>query len=1073
MKIGYGLPKHFLIRYGISICITIAALLSYQMLVKLVGSSLPTYITFYPAVILTALLAGFGPGLLGTATAAFLVAYWILPPQGRLAISSFPDAVGLAIFSFSGVLITVTAELYRRARERAADDAADLALRDERKKAEEKLENGQRRLSEAMDLAQAANWELDVESRVFTFDDRFYALYGTSAEREGGNRMSAEDYARNFLFPEDVQIVADEIQRAIAEPDHRAAWQLEHRIRRRDGQTRYVSVHISVIKDASGRTVMTRGVNHDITERKRAEEVLRESEERYRYLIQHAPTGIFEADFTARKYLSVNVVMCQYTGYTREEFLSLNPIQLLTEESMEAFIQRHAKVLAGEPVPDDVEFKIKRKDGSEFWVLLHTRYSYEPNNRITATVIAHDITERKRADIELRGAYERLRAAEEQMRAQYNSLVESEQSLRESEERFKTLFEKSTDAQILLDYEGKVVDCNDAHVKLFGLQGKSEILGHTPVDFAPEFQPDGTPSSEIGKKMRTAILEKGSARFEWVHQKHDPARTPIVTELSCTLIRSADNPIIHVAIWDITKRKRAEEALRKSEEKFVKTFQSNPACVGLSRLRDGLIIEANEAMLNILGYSQDEFIGHTIPELGVWNDLIDRERLVQTLMTEGKSMNQEYWFRTKTGELLLCSQSTEIIQIDNEPHIIFTFFDLTESKRIEGERKVLQERLQRAEKMEAIGTLAGGIAHDFNNILGAVLGYTEMALGESKLDSHLRRYLEQIFKAGERARDLVKQILSFSRQSDEKPRPLRVSPIVKEVMRLVRASVPSTINIRQDIHEDWDTVVADSTQIHQILMNLCTNAAYAMRGEKGELKVSLVPVNVEPPDNLIVRHDLSPGKYLRLTVSDTGAGIDNEIMDRIFDPFFTTKKPGEGTGLGLSVVYGIVKSYGGAITVTSEVGKGTGFNVYLPLLTGVEDKEEANVEEPVPRGNERILFVDDEAALVQLATSILSGLGYEVTGRTSSPEALQVFRNRPDSFDLVITDMTMPNMTGSELAQQLMRIRPDIPVILCTGFSEEVTQEKARAIGVREFIMKPIVRRQIAEAIRRALDKKE
>ena len=361
----------------------------------------------------------------------------------------------------------------------------------------------------------------------------------------------------------------------------------------------------------------------------------------------------------------------------------------------------------------------------------------------------------------------------------------------------------------------------------------------------------------------------------------------------------------------------------------------------------------------------------------------------------------------------------------------------------------------------------------FNNILSAIMGYTEMAIQGLDNDSTIRRYLEQVFKASERARDLVKQILAFSRQSDEKQRPLRVSPIIKEVLKLLRASLPSTIKIRQDIHEDRDTVFADPAQIHQILMNLCTNAEHAMRGTQGELKVSIVPVNLERPDDLIIHHDLSPGKYLRLTVSDTGGGIDKEIIDRIFDPFFTTKKPGEGTGLGLSVVYGIVKNYGGAITAQSEVGKGTEFNVYLPLLIEVEDRQEVKVEAPIPGGKERILFVDDEAALVQLATSTLSALGYEVTGRTSSLEALELFQARPDNFDLVITDMTMPNMMGSELAQQLMRLRPDIPVILCTGFSEAMTQEKARAIGVREFIMKPIVQRQIAEAVRRVLDEKE
>jgi CheY-like chemotaxis protein len=235
------------------------------------------------------------------------------------------------------------------------------------------------------------------------------------------------------------------------------------------------------------------------------------------------------------------------------------------------------------------------------------------------------------------------------------------------------------------------------------------------------------------------------------------------------------------------------------------------------------------------------------------------------------------------------------------------------------------------------------------------------------------------------------------------------------------------------------------------------------------LKVSLAPVNIEPSDDLIIHHDLSPGKYLRLTVSDTGAGIDDEIIGRIFDPFFTTKEVGEGTGLGLSVVYGIVKNCSGAITVQSEVGKGTEFNVYLPLLTDVEDKQEAKVEAPIPGGKERILFVDDEAALVQLATSTLSGLGYEVVGRTSSLEALELFRTRPDWFDLVITDMTMPNIRGDELARELLKIRPDIPIILCTGFSEMISEEKANKLGIRRLVMKPISKKDLAIAIRDVL----
>ncbi|MGO9214987.1 MAG: PAS domain S-box protein [Syntrophales bacterium] len=691
------------------------------------------------------------------------------------------------------------------------------------------------------------------------------------------------------------------------------------------------------------------------------------------------------------------------------------------------------------------------------------------------------IAERKQTDTGLREAYERPRAAEEQMRAQYNSLIESERSLRESEERFKTLFEKSIDAQVLLDHEGKMIDCNDAHIKLFNLQDKSEIFGHTPVYFAHEFQLDGTPSAEIGRKILTTIFEKGSVRFEWLHQKRGPAHTPILTELSCTVIQIANRPMIHAVIRDITERKKIEAALRESEEKYRYITERMSDVIWTLDANLG-VQYVSPSVFKTLGFTPEERMKQPIferitPESSKKVKEVlkfERQRDRESGVDPDRTVTLELEYYHKDGSTVWYETVVSSIRDAEGNFVGFhgASRDITKRKKIEKERTILQERLRRAEKLESIGTLAGGIAHDFNNILSAIMGYTEMALGEPKLDSHVRRYLHQVFKAGERARDLIKQILSFSRQSDEIPRPLRISPIIKELLKLLRASLPTTIKIRQEIQSELDTVLADPTQIHQILMNLCTNAAYAMQGEKGELKISLVPVNVEASDNLIIHHDLFPGKYLRLTVGDTGAGIENEIMDRIFDPFFTTKKPGEGTGLGLSVVYGIVKSYGGAITVESEVGKGTEFNVYLPLLAETDDKKEAKVEAPIPGGKERILFVDDEAALVQLATGTLTGLGYEVIGRTGSMEALELFRERPDSFDLVITDMTMPNMTGSELAQQLMRIRPDIPVILCTGFSEAMTQEKARAIGVRDFIMKPIVQRQIAEAIRRVLDKK-
>lgn len=393
--------------------------------------------------------------------------------------------------------------------------------------------------------------------------------------------------------------------------------------------------------------------------------------------------------------------------------------------------------------------------------------------------------------------------------------------------------------------------------------------------------------------------------------------------------------------------------------------------------------------------------------------------------------------------------------------------EITQKKQAEEENKKLASRLQQAQKMEAIGTLAGGIAHDFNNILTAVLGYTELAADETEDGSLLHSNLQEVLTAGNRAKDLVKQILAFSRQADQELKPVQIELIVKEAVKLIRASLPSTIEIELNLASKSATL-ADPTQIHQVLMNLCTNAHHAMSENGGVLTVSLKDVSI---DSGFERRklDLAAGGYLCLQVEDTGQGMPEEVRARIFDPFFTTKARDKGTGMGLAVVHGIVKSHGGAITVHSRPGKGTVFAVYLPIIAS-EVRQTAASDAPLPTGNERILFVDDEKTLVDLGRQMLARLGYQVVCRTSSIEALELFKKRPDHFDLVITDMTMPNMTGDKLVRHIMRIRPDMPVILCTGFSEQISEESAGEIGIREFILKPLVMDKLATAVRAVLD---
>jgi nitrogen-specific signal transduction histidine kinase/CheY-like chemotaxis protein len=388
--------------------------------------------------------------------------------------------------------------------------------------------------------------------------------------------------------------------------------------------------------------------------------------------------------------------------------------------------------------------------------------------------------------------------------------------------------------------------------------------------------------------------------------------------------------------------------------------------------------------------------------------------------------------------------------------------DITEEIR-------LQERMRQMQKMEALGTLSGGIAHDFNNILMPIAINTELALLDAAEGSLLSNYLQLVLDAAKRGKELVKQIITFSRQKEQERKPMDVVPLVKEALKFFRASIPKNISILERIEATSSVVPTDPTLIHQILMNLCGNAAYAMRAQGGELEVRLR--NVEFDSKTAAEHvELRPGPYLQLTVSDTGHGMEKDIMERAFDPFFTTKKPGEGTGMGLAVVHGIVKSHKGMITVESERGKGTTFHIYLPQVAA-EPEADATASRPILSGSERILFIDDEAVQVQTVQYMLERLGYQVTGQSNAMEALRIFRSRPDAFDLVITDQTMPHITGDKLATELLALRPDLPVLLCTGFSEAIDEESAKAIGIKEFLMKPYAVGEISEKIRRALKK--
>jgi signal transduction histidine kinase/ActR/RegA family two-component response regulator len=380
-----------------------------------------------------------------------------------------------------------------------------------------------------------------------------------------------------------------------------------------------------------------------------------------------------------------------------------------------------------------------------------------------------------------------------------------------------------------------------------------------------------------------------------------------------------------------------------------------------------------------------------------------------------------------------------------------------------------ERQLQQVLKIQAIGTLAGGIAHDFNNILFPIVGYTELTMDELPEDSQARKNLAEVLQAANRAKELVQQILTFSRQSCQERQPIRVQYIIKEALKLLRASIPKTIEIEHRLNDNCGAIMGDPTQIHQVVMNLCTNAYQAMQENGGKLFLSLEEINFDY-DDMLEKIGVQPGKHLCFTVKDEGHGMDPSVMARIFEPYYTTKEQGKGTGLGLSVIHGIVKNHGGEITVESRRGEGSTFHVFLPVLDDVDMKIEISRRTVDGHGRERILLVDDEVQIVFMEQKILEKLGYSVTAKTSSVEALKIFSDQPEEFDLVITDMTMPQMTGDKLAQELMRIKPNIPVILCTGFNEMITEEKALQLGIDKFVMKPVVKDELASTIRAVLD---
>ncbi len=675
---------------------------------------------------------------------------------------------------------------------------------------------------------------------------------------------------------------------------------------------------------------------------------------------------------------------------------------------------------------------------------------------------------------------------------------ERERTLESWEHWYQMLFARTRDAVLMYGITpdrtpGHFVEANEQACAWLQYT-REELLSLTPNDIetmpapnsgamhAPEAPLRGgsrAPTrlgAQTGAELIKAIQEKEVVSYERVFRTKHGQDIPV--EITATLLTHEGQPVIMCTAHDITTRLQSRQALQATERMFHDFFARSPIGIAIFDAHQRLS-DVNPSCLGMFGFSER---GHfaklsLFDQPEVTDD--DRKTLLkggtvkcETVIDFDEAHQQRRFQSSRSGKYHFDMIMTNL-GLDsafNPKGYLVQVQDITERRKAEEALRQSERHLRQAQKMESIGSLAGGIAHDFNNLLTPIIGYTEMSLLSVADTNPIRAQLEEVLKASNRARDLVKQILTFSRQSREELKPIRLSPIISEVLNLMKVRLPPSIELRDSSRTTRDIVRADPTQMHSVLMNLCTNAQHAMRDTGGVLEIRMREIKVDSRSHGALSR-LKHGTYVDLSVQDTGHGMDRQTLDRIFEPFFTTKRSGEGTGMGLAVVHGIVISMQGIITVESEVGKGSTFHLYLPLLEqAAETKSPESI--PLPRGSERILFVDDEPDIITMVNQMLSQLGYQITLCDRGSDALEMFREDPGRFDILITDQIMPGMTGLELTREARRIRPDLPVIMCTGYSKTVSEDDIANAGVGEILMKPIALRQLAESIRRALDRR-
>ncbi len=943
-----------------------------------------------------------------------------------------------------------------------------------RRRAEAQLHASEARWQFALEGAGDGVWDWNAKTNEVYFSPRWKAILGF-AETEVGSTLEEWD---KRIHPADRERVYAELDRHLggATPVYAS----EHRLQSKDGSYKWILDRGKVIeRDDDGRPLRVIGTHTDITERKRAEDHVRMLSR----AMEQSPAAIVITD-RAGTIEYVNPRFEQVTGYTRAEALGGNPRILKSGENAAEVYEQLWSTISGGGVWRG-ELCNRHKNGELFWEFVDISGVTGESGEIEHYIgVKENITERKAADARIQRLGNLYAAL-----SQCNQAVmhcASEQELFEQICRAVVNFGGMKLAWIgMVDKASKLVVPVASYGDATGYLKTIDVSvdAGTPAGRGPagtairENRPSWCqdflhdPATEHWHARARRAGWRGAAALPLCRNgipigalsiytseldAFDAATRALVSEMAANISFALDN------FTRETERRLTEQSLKESENRLSAIFQASPIGVSVTRVGDGKVLDANDAALRMYGYTRAEAIGRTVAELGVYANPAQRDALLARLREQGQVEGFEMDFRNSSGALGKLELTGRVIELQGEQCLISMMLDVTERKRLE------DVHLQ-AQKLESLGTLAGGIAHDFNNILAAIRGNVDLAIKDVGPEHVAAESLEEIRKAGGRAGELVRRILAFGRPAEARQEEVDLGAVVGEVLKLLRSTLPAGISLRKEFAQDTPQVLADAGQVHEAIVNLTTNAAHAIGARGGSIEYRLEPVRV---GKKLARSipGIKEGRYARLTVTDSGCGMHAETQARIFDAFYTTKPVGEGTGLGLSMVHGTMRSHGGAVAVESAPDKGSSFALYFPVV-----RKKAQKKEPIAPARDlfyagqRVLYVDDEEALVFLANRVLSHLGHRISGFTDPVQALEAFRAHPQDFDVVVTDLSMPHMSGFELAREVLAVRPGIPVLMTTGYIGPEDEGTARAAGISEVILKPVTMDELGEVLDRLI----